>query len=56
MGSATVVKIQDIIEPVLESLGFELVDVQLRTEQIGLVLRVIIYKDSGISVLVIAAL
>ncbi len=50
MGSATAIKIQDIIEPVLESLGFELVDVQLRTEPIGLVLRVIIYKDSGISV------
>lgn len=34
----------------LASLGFELVEVQLRTEQIGLVLRVIIYKEGGISV------
>nr|MBF0222641.1 ribosome maturation factor RimP [Desulfobulbaceae bacterium] len=50
MESTTVVKIQEIIEPVLASLGYELVEVQLRTEQIGLVLRVIIYKDGGISV------
>ncbi len=50
MESATVVKIRDIIGPVLVSLGFELVEVQLRNEQIGLVLRIIIYKDSGISI------
>jgi len=50
MESPTVVKIQEMIEPVLRSLGLELVEVQLRTEQNGLVLRITIYKDDGITV------
>ncbi len=48
MASETVEKIKGIIEPVLSDLGFELVEVQLRRESSGLVLRLMIYKDEGI--------
>lgn len=44
----TIETIREIIEPVLRDLGFELVEVQLRKERVGLVLRLIIYKDGGI--------
>jgi ribosome maturation factor RimP len=50
MELSTVVKIQGMIEPVLRSLGYELVEVQLRTEQNGLILRIIIHQDAGITV------
>ncbi len=48
MKTATMVKVRQLLEPVLNDLGFELVELQLRTEQIGLVLRLIIYKEGGI--------
>ena len=43
-------QISVLIEPVLVDLGYELVEVQFRTEQHGQVLRVVIYKDTGIGV------
>jgi ribosome maturation factor RimP len=49
MASETVEKVREIIEPVLLDLGFELVEIQLRRERVGLVLRLIIYKDGGIA-------
>lgn len=45
----TVAAITDLIEPVVVDMGYELVEVQFRNEQIGLVLRIIIYKGDGIS-------
>lgn len=40
----------ELIEPVLVDLGLELVEVQFQREQHGQVLRIVIYKDSGIIV------
>lgn len=48
MDNATIQQITELIEPVLAESGYELVEVQLRNEQNGLVLRVIIYKNTGI--------
>jgi len=42
-------QINVLITPIIEDLGFELVDLQLRNEEVGLVLRVTIYKDGGVS-------
>ncbi len=42
-------QIKILLEPVLDDLGYELVELQLRNEQIGLVLRVIIYRPEGIA-------
>ncbi|MBU0674065.1 MAG: ribosome maturation factor RimP [Proteobacteria bacterium] len=39
-----------LIEPVVSDLGYELVEVVLRREQHGLILRVVIYQPSGIGV------
>lgn len=49
METATTARVRQLIEPVLTELGYELVEVQLRNEQLGLVLRLIIYQDGGIS-------
>lgn len=49
MKQDTVRQIHDLIEPLLAESGHELVEVQLRNEKIGLVLRIIIYQDSGIT-------
>ena len=49
METATVARVRQLVEPVLTELGYELVELQLRNEQIGLVLRVILYKEGGIS-------
>jgi ribosome maturation factor RimP len=39
-----------LIAPVLEDLGYELVDVQFSREQHGYILRVVIYRAAGIGV------
>lgn len=49
MESATVAQIGALVEPVLTDLACELVEIQLRNEQIGLVLRVVIHKEGGVS-------
>jgi ribosome maturation factor RimP len=49
METATVTRVRQLIEPALIDMGYELVELQLRTEQVGLVLRLIIYRDEGIS-------
>ncbi|MEN8142542.1 MAG: ribosome maturation factor RimP [Thermodesulfobacteriota bacterium] len=41
-------QISELIDPVLVDLGYELVEVQFRGEQHGQVLRIVIYKESGI--------
>ena len=43
-------QISELISPILVDLGYELVEVQFRHEQHGQVLRVVIYKDTGIGV------
>lgn len=43
-------KIADLVRPVCEELGFELVAVQFRREPHGQVLRVVIYHPDGITV------
>jgi len=49
METPTQAKVRQLVEPVLTELGLELVELQLRTEQIGLVLRLIIHKEGGVS-------
>lgn len=49
METATVARVRQLVEPALTDMGYELVELQLRNEQIGLVLRLIIYRDAGIS-------
>ncbi|MDD5759466.1 MAG: ribosome maturation factor RimP [Desulfobulbaceae bacterium] len=49
METATTARVRQLVEPVLIELGYELVELQLRNEPLGLVLRLIIYKDGGIS-------
>lgn len=49
METAATAQIRQLVEPVLTDMGYELVEVQLRTEQIGLVLRFILYREGGIS-------
>ena len=49
METATMARVRQLVEPVLTELGYELVELQLRNEQIGLVLRLIIHKEGGIS-------
>jgi ribosome maturation factor RimP len=49
MGTATKAQVRQLVEPVLTELGYEVVDLQLRNEQIGLVLRLIIHKEGGVS-------
>jgi len=41
-------KVKKVIEPVLESKGFELVDVEYRREPVGMVLRVFIDQPEGV--------
>ena len=48
MESATMAKVRQLVEPVLTDLGYELVELQFRTEQVGLVLRLILHKEGGI--------
>ena len=45
-----VAAVTELIEPVLEDLGYELVEVQFRREAHGQVLRVIIFRPEGIGV------
>ena len=42
-------KITALVEPVITEMQLELVEVQFRREQVGQVLRLIIYSDSGIN-------
>lgn len=39
-----------LIEPVVDDLGYELVEVQFNREQHGQVLRIVIYHESGIGI------
>ena len=48
MESATMARVRQLVEPVLTDLGYELVELQFRTEQVGLVLRLILHKEGGI--------
>lgn len=48
METTTMAQVRQLVEPVLTELGYELVELQLRKEQIGLVLRLIIHKEGGI--------
>ncbi len=50
MYQKTLEQVSLLIVPILTESEFELVDLQLRNEQDGLILRVTIYKDGGISV------
>ena len=43
-------EITKLIEPVITELGYELVDVQFRREQHGQVLRVVIFRPSGVNI------
>jgi ribosome maturation factor RimP len=43
-------KVADLIRPVVEDLGYDLVEVQFNREQHGQVLRVVIFQESGIGV------
>lgn len=43
-------EIRRLVEPVLEEQGLELVEVQFRQENIGWVLRIIIYKQQGVTI------
>lgn len=43
-------RIHALIEPLVTDMGYELVEVVVRTERIGLVLRIVIYQESGISI------
>lgn len=50
MGTETIERVTEIIQPVLDDLGLELVELQLRSEgKKGLVLRIIIFKEGGVS-------
>lgn len=49
METAATAQVRQLIEPLLTDLGFELVEIQLRNEPIGLVLRLVIYKQGGIT-------
>lgn len=42
-------QVTSLVEPILEELGLELVEVQLRNERGGLVLRVTIFRPSGVT-------
>lgn len=43
-------QVSELIAPVIADLGYELVEVQFRREQHGMVLRVIIFHEGGIRV------
>ena len=49
METATTANIRELVEPVLTDLGYELVELQLRNERVGLVLRLVIHRQGGIS-------
>ncbi len=49
MAETVIKQVETVVLPVLEELGFELVEVQYRREQSGWVLRLIIDKQDGIS-------
>lgn len=49
METATVAQIRQLVEPVLADLGYELVELQLRNERVGLVLRFIIHREGGLT-------
>lgn len=49
METPTIARVRQLIEPALIDMGYELVELQLRNEQIGLVLRLIIYREGGIT-------
>lgn len=43
-------EIRRLVEPVLEEQGLELVEVQFRQENIGWVLRIVIFKQQGVTI------
>lgn len=43
-------EVTDLVEPVVEDNGLELVDIEYRREPNGYVLRIIIFKDDGVTV------
>lgn len=46
----TLTKIKEILEPVLKSQALELVDIELKRESMGMVLRLFIEKEGGIDI------
>jgi ribosome maturation factor RimP len=49
METAATANIRELVEPVLTDLGYELVELQLRNERVGLVLRLVIHRQGGIT-------
>lgn len=45
-----VAAISALAEPIIDDLGYELVDLQFKREQYGQVLRIVIFKDTGIGI------
>ncbi|MFZ5758670.1 MAG: ribosome maturation factor RimP [Thermodesulfobacteriota bacterium] len=43
-------EVAQIVDPVLMESGLELVDVQFRQEQVGMVLRIVIYRKDGVGI------
>lgn len=42
-------QVTNLVEPILEELGLELVEIQLRNERNGLVLRIMIFRPEGVT-------
>jgi len=43
-------RVHELIEPLVADMGYELVEVALRHERIGLVLRVVIHREGGVGI------
>ena len=41
---------EPIVKPIVENLGYELVDLDYRKEHSGMILEVVIYKDGGVNI------
>lgn len=50
MNSETVKKIESKITPILENIGYDLIDVELKPEGGGRVLRIFIDKENGVNI------
>ncbi|MFH1215662.1 MAG: ribosome maturation factor RimP [Pseudomonadota bacterium] len=44
------IEVGRLIEPIVTDQGLEVVEVQFRREQVGWVLRIVIYRDGGVSI------
>ena len=49
MSESLIAKIQAVVEPILDDLQFELVDIEYLREQTGMVLRLYIDKEGGVT-------